>query len=551
MSRKISLGVRRASSLLSTAASFVVPSAALAAPDLTALSSGTYFSLGLVTSALFCGGMGYVMHLRAVAEARCSDAENQLKAFNQHTIVSVTDRNARITEVNERFLETFGYSRDEVIGQQANAFYPDKEQHQFKLIRQAMNDGIPWTGELQLRAKSGRPIWTQTTVFPVYSEAGEHVSSISTRTDITAVKQMQSEQDMRAALHMLRDQVYVFDAETLHYTYMNKAAMDRSGWGDDYKDKTPADSVAEFDRGRFFERAKPLIKGRLPQLTYVIETDGTSFEINLQHIINVDGRAQFVAFANDISKRLAQEKAKDDFVSTVSHELRSPLTSIKGGLGLVLSGATGELSDKSRSLLEIAHRNSDRLVLIINDILDLQKFSSGQNQLNLAKTDLSVLIKDAAAANEAYCTQYQVGIRLVGTDEPHVVECDADKIFQILNNLMSNAAKFSIPGDDIVVSLATDGPDTLIAVRDYGVGIPAEAQATIFDRFTQVSGQDRKSKGGTGLGLNIVKVIAERHGGKVTLESAEGAGSTFVVRLPSRHSAQGRVQDAEILDAAQ
>jgi PAS domain S-box-containing protein len=539
--------------LVGFSALLVASGAAWAAPDIGALSGFASFGFGVATSAALFAGLKYKNRSGHVNNASYVDMQNRLKALDEHAIVGITDENARIVDVNQRFIDTFGYEMDELIGNEASLIYPEAEYQQFAKIRSTLALGKNWTGEDRLRTKSGRTIWTQTTIFPLLSEDGRHVRSISVRTDITAIKQVQSEQDMRSTLHMLRDEVYVFDAETLRYSYMNKAAMERLGWSEaEYKEKTPADSIDRYNREKFFESAMPLIAGDLQQLTYVIEVNGNSLEMRLQYVINKEGRAQFVAFVNDISKRLAHEQAKDDFVSTVSHELRSPLTSIKGGLGLVLSGATGDLSDKSRSLLEIAHRNSNRLVLIINDILDLEKIASGQKKLDIAQTDLAALVKDAATANDAFCAQYNVGVRLVGADQSHIVECDAGQVFQILNNLLSNAARFSNSGDEIVVSLATDGPDTLISVRDYGVGIPMEAQATIFDRFTQVAGQDRKAKGGTGLGLNIVKVIAEHHGGTVTLDSVEGSGTTFVVRLPTRRTVDSiPSRDADVLDAAQ
>ncbi|SFR32665.1 PAS domain-containing sensor histidine kinase [Litoreibacter janthinus] len=534
-------------------ASLTMPDTAWAAPSLGSYSSFVAFGLGVCTAAALVSGLHYKTKQGKNAKLTSKELENRLKALDEHSIVSITDANARIIEVNQKFIETLGYSSDELIGNETNLIYPECELDLYQEIKTTLAQGKTWAGEMQLKTKSGRPIWTQTTISPLFSADGRHVSSISVRTDISKIKQAQSEQDMRCTLHMLRDEVYVFDAETQRFTYMNQAAMDRHGWNEaEYKVKTPADAIPGYSPDEFHKRAQPLLNGEHQQLTYQVNVGDTPLEIRLQQSTSKDGRVQFVAFANDISERLVHEQAKNDFVSTVSHELRSPLTSIKGGLGLVLSGATGNLSDKSRSLLEIAHRNSDRLVLLINDILDLEKIASGQRQLEIAPTDIRTLIQDAATANEAFCSQYGVCIRVVSENRPYIVECDSGQIFQILNNLISNAAKFSKSEDEIVVSLAADGPDTLISVRDYGVGIPADAQATIFDRFTQVPGQDRKAKGGTGLGLSIVKAIAEQHQGTVTLESSEGAGTTFTVRLPTRSDAGGTLpHSVDMLDAAQ
>lgn len=496
-----------------------------------------FFSVGALLSA---GIATYRNRKTTAAQPRFNrviELENRVKALNAHSIVSVTDDNARIVDVNQKFIDTFGYTRDELIGAEASLIYAQANKDRFTKIRATLARGENWSGEVEHRAKSGRTVWTQTTIFPLLDRTGKHLSSISIRTDITATKQLQSEEDMRSTLHMLRDEVYVFDAETLRFSYLNKAAMKRFGWSElEYKTKTPYDANALFDRDRFLKRATTLIAGEVPQLVYTIDMGREALEISLQYVTNKEGRAQFVAFINNISERLELEKKKDDFISTVSHELRSPLTSIKGGIGLVLSGATGELAEKSRSLLEIAHRNSDRLVLIINDILDLEKIASGQMPFNFATTDMSALVRDAAVANESFCAQYQTKVRLGGCEQPVSVDCDPDRMFQVLNNLISNAAKYSHPGGEILVNIASGQDKTVLSVQDFGEGIPKDAQATIFDRFTQVAGHDRKAKGGTGLGLNIVKVIMENHDGTATLESAEGLGTTFTVCLPTRRT---------------
>lgn len=480
-----------------------------------------------------------------------SELKNRVRALDEHSIVSITDAEARIIDVNQRFLDTFEYTMEELIGHTTDLIYPDDDKTQFTDIRDTLARGDTWLGEVRLQKKSGGIVWTQTTIFPLFADDGTHVSNISVRTDITEIKKAQSEQDMRSALHMLRDEVYVFDAETLHFTYLNQAAMARFGWSEDvYRTKTPRDTNPGFDVQRFMKRAERLRSGEMQQLGYVVELGDRSVEIALQYVINRDGRAQFVAFANDVSERLELQKAKDEFIATVSHELRSPLTSIKGGLGLVLSGATGDLSEKSRSLLEIAHRNSDRLVHIVNDFLDLEKIASGEMAFNVVETDLSALLWDAATANEAFCAQYMVKIRAEGIDTPQYGSCDPDRMFQVLNNLLSNAAKFSEPGSEIILKLDKDPDGSIISVRDFGAGIPLDAQEKIFDRFAQVKGSNRKIQGGTGLGLAIVRSIVEKHGGTVTLESALGEGATFTVRLPDR-PALTKTPDAAIsLDVA-
>jgi signal transduction histidine kinase len=265
---------------------------------------------------------------------------------------------------------------------------------------------------------------------------------------------------------------------------------------------------------------------------------GRPYDANLQLIRTPNKRDQFVCIMRDASERVAHERQKAAFVATVSHELRSPLTSIKGAMGLVLSGAAGALPEKVKGMLEIAHRNADRLVLIINDILDLEKIDAGAMDFDLASRDITAIIEEAIRASEQFSSRFDVTVTTTGLDEPMFAVFDANRTMQVMTNLLSNAAKFSRPGGVIEVSLTPKGDMVRVEVRDHGHGIPADQQGKIFERFSQIPAPERQGVRGTGLGLSIVKAIIENQGGTVGFRSNQDVGTTFFFELPRASSTE-------------
>lgn len=238
-----------------------------------------------------------------------------------------------------------------------------------------------------------------------------------------------------------------------------------------------------------------------------------------------------VAVVRDITERRRVAEMKDAFVSTVSHELRTPLTSIAGSLGLLAGGAGGELPDKAARLIGIAHSNSQRLVRLINDILDVEKLESGKLVMAMSPLDLRDIAARSIDGVRGYADQLGVSLSL-GEGDPAPVRGDADRLIQVVTNLLSNAAKFSPSGGEVAVTVNPEARIARLSVIDQGPGIPDEFRARIFGKFAQADSTDTRAKGGTGLGLAIAREIAERHGGRLWFESAEGDGATFHLDLP-------------------
>ncbi len=240
-----------------------------------------------------------------------------------------------------------------------------------------------------------------------------------------------------------------------------------------------------------------------------------------------------ISVITDLTERKKVERLKTEFISTVSHELRTPLTSIRGSLGLVTGGLVGEIPAEARAMIEIAHKNSERLVRLINDILDIEKIASGKMEFQLRPLELLPLIETALAANRSYATQYGVTFELLETTRPDVqVQADPDRLTQVITNLLSNAAKFSFPGGTVRLTVEPQGEGVRVSVSDNGPGIAPEFQNQIFQRFAQADASSTRQQGGTGLGLSISKAIIESMNGTLGFQTVLGQGTTFYFDLP-------------------
>lgn len=259
--------------------------------------------------------------------------------------------------------------------------------------------------------------------------------------------------------------------------------------------------------------------------------------------IETRGLLRAMRYANE-RKRL--EWMKDEFVSTVSHELRTPLTSIAASLGLLKATAAGILPESTVSLLAIAHTNSQRLVRLVNDILDIEKMWTGQVTFNFKRIAVRPLIDEIIDANREFAEASDVRIRLLEDARPcDDVRVNSNRLSQVVTNLLSNAIKFSPANAEVEVAIEKISTNVSISVRDHGPGISAEFKPRIFERFVQADATDSRLRGGIGLGLSIVKQIVDRLGGKVSFADAPGGGTVFRVDLPGWKNVAGVVAGLE------
>ncbi len=263
---------------------------------------------------------------------------------------------------------------------------------------------------------------------------------------------------------------------------------------------------------------------------------------NLQHhLTNV-----FASKLEHDSRHAAINKVKDDFICNLSHELRTPLTAIHGALGLLSARLMGTIDEKDQNLLRIATRNTDRLIRLINQILDLERLESGCDPLILNDCSLRGLTEQAVDLMSSTAESAAVKVLLIPAAPPEVVltgrastfNGDPDRIVQVLTSLLSNSIKFSDPGGVIELHIGSDAESVLLRVSDYGRGIPDDKLDAIFGRFQQVESADARQKDGIGLGLAICRTIIHQHGGSIWAESnshiGRGPGTSFFVSLPRK-----------------
>ena len=239
-----------------------------------------------------------------------------------------------------------------------------------------------------------------------------------------------------------------------------------------------------------------------------------------------------IAQGRDVTAQLEAERMKKEFTSTLSHELRTPLTSIIGSLQLINSGVMGEVEHDVAELTVVAERNGQRLLDLINDILDIEKIESGKLTLVPEVMPVDELVREAMVLNKAFGERFKVRFESHGDVPDRRVHADRKRLLQVMTNLLSNAAKFSPEGAVIDITTEDAGPNVRLAVHDRGSGIPEAFRSRIFGRFSQADSTATRQKGGTGLGLAICKRLIELMQGRIGFEDRPGGGSSFWFELP-------------------
>ncbi|MDX2272306.1 MAG: AAA family ATPase [Cyanobacteriota bacterium] len=344
-----------------------------------------------------------------------------------------------------------------------------------------------------------------------------------------------SEQKFAKAFHACPDAMLLSNLETGRLLEANDSFLQMTGYAlEEILGKTSLELnfwVDPQDRIRLFQNLREKGSVRNLEINFYAKNADVRTGLVSAEIVDLDGHPCLLTVTNDITEVKRVEQLKNEFVSVVSHELRTPLTSIRGSLGLIIGGVGGSISEQTRSLVDIAYKNSDRLMLLINDILDIEKIESGKMNFEIKRYALLPLLEQAIESNRTYAAQYQVEFVLVsGVDGE--VEVDSHRLTQVITNLLSNAAKFSPPESQVIIQTQYTPPYLRVMVTDRGSGIPEEFHSRIFQKFAQADSSSTRSKGGTGLGLSISKAIIERLGGKIGFETQAEVGTTFYFDLP-------------------
>jgi PAS domain S-box-containing protein len=362
---------------------------------------------------------------------------------------------------------------------------------------------------------------------------------LNVRTVSVANAQAQEQEArVRAIVDHAGDGIITIDQQGLIETF-NPAAAAMFGYlpqqviGEDFRRLMTAEYRAE--AMQFLERfsnGKMRPGSRITLDMIGRREDGTTFPAELVvSDMQLAGKRGFNGIVRDLTERKRVEQMKNAFIANVSHELRTPLTSIRGALGLLGSGTFGTLAPQGAALLDIANANCERLARLVDDILDMEKIESGNMQYRMTAQPLLPLIRQAIVTTRDYANGFQVGLHLADDAHDAMIDADGDRLIQVIVNLLSNAAKFSPPGETVEIGTRALLGQVRIAVIDRGPGIPVAFRGRIFQKFAQADDPQTGRKGGTGLGLAISRTIVLRHGGAIGFEST-GRGTAFHVDLP-------------------
>ncbi len=446
--------------------------------------------------------------------------------------------NGKIKKVNKAAIDLLGYSPAELLKKNFAEILGSEDL--FDLLTGLIEGGSLHEFELTFFTKFGRAVPMSCSGSALNDKKGTMEAIVCIAKDITERKQTdhalrESEERYRTLFENIPIGVYrmALDGKILNG---NTALLKMIG----YESVNELQAV-DFDRialeggySREEFRVQVLKDGEVRGLECVWRTkDGTFLYVRENSKITRDENGTplyFEGTIEDISERKRIEQMKNDFISIVSHELRVPLTAIHGSLGWI-SENSAELPERVRKMVQIANRSSDRMVRLINDMLDIDKIESGKMVFYLRPLDVMTVVEHTLEANQPYAEQFQVKLVLSNPLPGAKAHGDIDRFTQVLTNLLSNSAKYSPPNGIVSVSLSRKDGFIRISVSDRGPGIPEKYRSRIFQKFVQVPGADSRQKG-TGLGLSISKAMVEKMGGKIGFESEPGAGSTFYFDLP-------------------
>jgi PAS domain S-box-containing protein len=450
----------------------------------------------------------------------------------------------RFVDVNPAFVKMFGYSSKQEMLNIADI----KKELYFSPEDRVSHDLYPGDKEnvetYCMRRKDGSEIWVEDHGHYVHDEQGNITYHEGILRDVTERKRLEEELSRSSQFFgSVVENAYVWlnvlDNEQ-NVLVWNKAAEIMSGYSQEevvghgkvwewlYPDQ-------EYRKQTIQTVNDVLQSGRtdVDSETKIKRKDGQTRIIswNERALTDQDGKAiGTIAIGHDITERKQVERLKDEFVSTVSHELRTPLTAIRASLGLLAGGVSGTLPEKGQRMVEIAVTNTDRLVRLINDILDSDRLASGKIPIERKQCSAAQLVTQVVDNMKPVAEKEGISFFVKSQDAP--LWADPDRISQALTNLLSNAIKFSPKGGRIWVTAERKENQMVFKVRDEGRGIPPEKLGLLFERFHQVDASDAREKGGSGLGLSISKSIVEQHHGKIWVESTVGKGSTFLFTIP-------------------
>lgn len=486
----------------------------------------------------------------ARVKQRQQDDERRLASVIEGTHIGTWEWNVETGETvfNERWAEIVGYTLAELqplnIQTWLDLAHPDDLKQSADLLERHFTGELDYYDiQCRMRHKQGHWVWVHDRgCVTTWTQEGKPLLMTGTHADITEQKQALAEIELnesrlRGLFELSPIGIALNDYETGKFVDLNDALLAPTGYTREefirlsYWDLTP----------RKYEPQEALQLERMEMTGYYgpyekeyTRKDGSLYPVLLNGMVVHDpsGRKLIWSIIEDISERKRMERMKSEFISTVSHELRTPLTALSGAIGLMEGGAAGELPLAMREMLSVAHKNSLRLGYLINDLLDMEKLVAGKMRFDMQVQPLLPLIEQSISDNQSYAEQHGVRLHLTETRDEIQVTIDAQRLQQVLANLLSNAAKFSPKGEKVTVTMSTHGDTVRVSVRDRGPGIPTGFRERIFEKFSQADSSDTRQKGGSGLGLAISRNLVECMGGTIDFDSKDGEGAIFYFEFP-------------------
>ena len=496
--------------------------------------------------------------------------EERINFFNEHTIISMTDPYGIIIYVNDNFCRISGYSREELIGQPHNIVrHPDMPREIFKNLWDTIQAKKTWNGLVKNRRKDGGHYWVKTTIAPILDRDDNIVQYISVRLDIT--EHQEADQNLREyedaltassmVLKMDLDGVITY-ANTTFVTELGYKGYELVGMqyilsigikiarGFSQLHKEVVSNITEIPTETFDQlwhtiRAtniwKGIIKNRRKNgsflwcATTIVPMKDSSDHVFEYIVIQTD--VTDIEIAKQILKKSFEQlqeldKKKNDFLNIASHELRTPMTAVKGYASMILDGDAGPVSPETHIYIEQIYNSSNRLIQLINDMLDISKLEAGKMTLLPECIGIHKLLREILMDMRQITNKKQQTIVEDYTSDEICYVIDKDKLRQVLINLISNASKFTPAYGTITIQTVIENEELRIVVQDTGIGIAHKDIETIFEKFGQVKNSLTRDGAGTGLGLPIARVLVREMGGVLMVESQVGAGSIFTISLP-------------------
>jgi PAS domain S-box-containing protein len=561
-------------------------------PEIALLSRFAHLaSLALESARLYTAAHGELQERRR-AEHALREAELRYRTLVEHlplvTYISPANESVGNLYVSPQAESVLGYPAEEWIENPSllhDAVHPDDLPRVLADAERLRETGEPLRSEYRYIAADGRVVWVLDETILVRDERGTPLWVQGFLVDMTERKRAEaaireSESRFRAFVETTEEWVWAMDVDGRH-TYSNPAVERILGYGaEEMVGKTWYELVVEEDRDELARAtaghaaAKEGWSGvvvrclhreggvrylestatpELDQAGELVGWRGTDRDVTHRMQAEADrerllvreqeARAVAEAAQRDLAaqnERLRElDRLKDEFIALVSHELRTPLTSIRGYTELLLDGEAGDLTDDQRQFLGVVERNSHRLLHLVGDLLFLAQVEAGKLVLDVGAVDLAAVASESVETARPQAEAKGIMLTLASGPVP-LIAGDRARIAQLLDNLVSNAIKFTPEKGRVDVRVLTLKKQAVLEVRDSGMGIPAAEQELLFERFFRTSTATEQAIQGTGLGLAITKAIVEAHSGRITVASQQGSGATFRVTLPLQREAEIR-----------